>query len=1232
MTPVGEAGGPMDPSIIGDPSYTVNPDNQTSSPGKTVEVTADASKKTEANTDAEITAPVVEKRKTPERLRTERLGIAGELSKTIKERENRRSEEHWGKGRWGKFKEKLNTTDWGKAIKVAGKVALATTGVLAASTLSGGAGLLLAPLLYSQSLKLGFEGGLEGMQHLLRGRKERLGLEAKKQDFLKKSDERIAKVQAAENEFRIAKGKKDRGEINNEEYQKAVDQYSSQVESLTKSISRLESDYLKKEREYINLENSMKIQRATESTALSATFSLLMGMPLGVQGAGHNVIFAPGHGLHFIYKVGETMSSTGVHAIGTSLTHTVGAIATAASASRAYLGMGLAGAGLLATAGKEILNAKKNHQADKQERGTSLWAEVSNDLKAVGKKETVGQREAEAMAQEGSAETYEPPENLKKFAKKTAEHYKEIGRRTNEIDAEMSSLDEEEQRLKTDPTPTDQSRMRLEAIPAQREKLNNEKEELARETEKIKETAELYNLTVNIAGRITQRKNELNQLARDLSSPATIPLIEKAKAELADLYSLRKETWQKIAEKQRLIDEEAASAAASQTSEQPAQQESSPAPSEADFRKFYRENAAGFAEREKARATGQEPSEEYATFDNIYREIDRAENEMRQKEREINELQNRIDRGEVTATSQVREQLFGLTREYLDADRRRDNQKQLLREIYNQAKGAKSPRQTQATPENRTVTGDQPPILDNARSEGNKTSPELPKFESIDPAQIIRAARDPGVRARVISRLNGANSAESFGSLDGVTALEEAVILDELTNRARALMEDPRLSNATPEAAYDTVVLMLDQPEVEEEVGKEQTTTAEEVPGGQEKTPQPEEAETAEAARMDFVKRAFTDILSDTSYAPERINDVDELRLLFGDPLERGRMQSRKFYYEAYRQATVTLVTTPTRDISRYSAILRNLDEGYRKLLARVESDDRDGGSGSEKSPDEKDAEQGKPLEQGETAEPNAEIKQKFEEQLQKDKRIIAESTERAKGFEKYKNRLAGFCETSVAEITRESANIKDEPRRKAAELQAKMISRIPDSVGTKKFLSLMDQVSSPAELKPLDNDQIIAMEPGQAKQYADRISGQNHDIVRKYQELPTNITKSLTGTIGPLKTLAEVASSMHDSAKKSEGDDLEVMGRIAKTFEDSLGSNFDIQRIKVEPNQTPNYEKIEPFDIATTDDPTKNETVESIVSEGYMFNSELAGVPGGTIIKPAQAVIYKYQEAPARA
>jgi polyhydroxyalkanoate synthesis regulator phasin len=220
-----------------------------------------------------------------------------QYARTTKERENAREEEHY-KGRWGKAQHWMQTTGWGRAVKIGAKVVLGTAAALSAGALLGTAGLLAAPIIYSLGAKTAIDGGIEAAQYYLGkngGRNRRLAIEAAKNELNANAAKAVDGIEA----------KVESGEINPEQGAFFLNELAKEIRKREEAIMNAQNADMAKDRKETAI-------RTVASTVAAIGLGLLTGVPLGFQhfskeSIGHTVKLTT-HGFGFIHRAADAMS------------------------------------------------------------------------------------------------------------------------------------------------------------------------------------------------------------------------------------------------------------------------------------------------------------------------------------------------------------------------------------------------------------------------------------------------------------------------------------------------------------------------------------------------------------------------------------------------------------------------------------------------------------------------------------------------------------------------------------------------------------------------------------------------------------------------------------------------------------------------------------------------------------------------------------------------------------
>lgn len=227
----------------------------------------------------------------------ERVKSLREYVKTTREREETRENISYP-GVFGKAQRWFEKTGWHKAVGIGGKVVLGAAAAAGATVLTGGAGLALAPILYSLGLKSAIDGGIEAAQYYVgkkSGRSRRLAIEGLKADIHNNVQESYNKIAR-----RVISG-----ELS--ERQAAVE-----FNQLAKNIRVREEAVMAAQNK--DTTETQKAARVRFMATLALTIGgLLIGIPSGIQdldkdGVSH-AVWLTHHGFGFIQKAGEAISA-----------------------------------------------------------------------------------------------------------------------------------------------------------------------------------------------------------------------------------------------------------------------------------------------------------------------------------------------------------------------------------------------------------------------------------------------------------------------------------------------------------------------------------------------------------------------------------------------------------------------------------------------------------------------------------------------------------------------------------------------------------------------------------------------------------------------------------------------------------------------------------------------------------------------------------------------------------
>ncbi|OQA05000.1 MAG: hypothetical protein BWY68_00003 [bacterium ADurb.Bin400] len=548
--------------------------------------------------------------KNEKKQKAERLSFADQLTSQIKTREEKCLEQRYGKGLVGKIRRKLETTGWGKAIKVGSKI-LAGTALASTATIltGGGAAFIAAPMLYSLGMQTAVEGGFETLQYLMRGRKERLKLEDEKRKALKEiEDGPIKQIRELEQQLEARK-------IDQEAFAQAL-------EPLLITISKSEAAILEKENSHMALEKKMKTQRTVASAATTAVFGLLWGLPMGVGQHGHRTVGSLFNGFNFIYNPGDIVSHTGAFKMGGSLVHTMGT----ALPTIGKIGIGSAMMGLFMKAAGEIATTRGGNIQQEQLRAEVVDGLLrNNDTVRVARppqsetrpaqaaptvtEKTKTRPEAQRPVEKTETLPFKITNELREKAWEKTSRYYELRQRSMAIDAELKQLEEQEKALQV----PDALQTR-EAIAQQRQALLTEQERIRTEITTLTRVEQLFiesrRLERNLGNLVHQHRQLQNNL-RALRNNATgsgsaaefsrtqVALFVEQMNNVAQtynaMYQRRQDIWRNIHEELATIESSSQQSTAESELVEPAATPEAPPPTKKEFAQFVQENASQLA-------------------------------------------------------------------------------------------------------------------------------------------------------------------------------------------------------------------------------------------------------------------------------------------------------------------------------------------------------------------------------------------------------------------------------------------------------------------------------------------------------------------------------------------------------------------------------------------------------------------------------------------------------------
>ncbi len=355
---------------------------------------------------------------------SEKIKELEELVKKINQDEKTRFEKRFGKGLWGKVNHWLNNTDKGKMVKMSAKIILGGTALVSVTAMSGGSAIWLAPLVYGAGSKNVIDGAIEAVQYFAKGGRNRLKMEAEKQNTLLSLKSKAKKL------FSSEKNDQDNKEmvISPEEY-------------LIDTIKACEQNIANVITENMKAEARAKFWRTIISSTATIGFGLVNGIPLGIQNfdgkdMSHQVFWSLRKGLEFVYNTGEKLAQTHSSNLFGFATHTMGEVGTKFVPTKLLVGPATAligvfvkegknlvasGVGKINEMGKKITRAsnklEKKEEKNKNEPHQSVIIET-NTTDPVQKTETESPKNQEKNEDKKSPEKTKDIEYLKKNIKK----------------------------------------------------------------------------------------------------------------------------------------------------------------------------------------------------------------------------------------------------------------------------------------------------------------------------------------------------------------------------------------------------------------------------------------------------------------------------------------------------------------------------------------------------------------------------------------------------------------------------------------------------------------------------------------------------------------------------------------------------------------------------------------------------------------------------------------------
>jgi len=450
-------------------------------------------------------------------------------------REQERLEQRYGKGFIGKARNWLNNTGWGRAVKIAGKIAIGTGAAVAAGALTGGIGLVAAPLLYSLGAKTAVDGAIEAFQYYIgknSGRNRRLKMEA----LTAANQEDASKVDISKLDERIASG------------ELTLDQAVGQLNELTQQINNRENQIIASENDNIKWEAKQKMIRGLLSSVAALGAGILGGIPLGVQDFDNNgithAVKLTQQGAIFLQN-----ATNAIHALGHALP------------DMARVGVALGLGGLLAKTATEVFgNARKAFGRNRlrpeempqlidpmappaepntpvgpdtppgpvplQDREDTVYPDVAWDdetpAPSGAAKVEAADAAPEASALPESQPLFEKPAEFSAFLKEIRERAYNLRQELADLDQKREELNQERQvvELHADSN-SEGTQRRLERIENDEMEINNQINKKITELTKIRDAEELVNKFDEIDKELTELDQEWDKLDKKADSDKT---------------------------------------------------------------------------------------------------------------------------------------------------------------------------------------------------------------------------------------------------------------------------------------------------------------------------------------------------------------------------------------------------------------------------------------------------------------------------------------------------------------------------------------------------------------------------------------------------------------------------------------------------------------------------------------------------------------------------------------
>lgn len=448
---------------------------------------------------------------TPEQLN--QLNNVEKYAGGTRAREQERLEQRYGKGFIGKTRAWLNNTGWGRAVKIAGKIVIGTGAAVAATALTGGIGLIAAPIIYSLGAKTAIDGALESAQYYLgknSGRNRRLSMESANAALHAETEKNYVSIGE-----RLANGELSQEAAINE------------LNELAKAINERETQIVAQENDNIKVEAKQKMIRGILSTVATIGLGVLGGVPLGIQdfdkdGVEHAVKLTTQGGI-FLQN-----ATNAIHALGHALP------------AAAKFGIALGIGGLLAKTASEVFGRGKKLQAAQMPQlidpmhpeATPNPNEPTEPNEPTGPDKPPPVEDSTARVETGDATPeasalpeaqplFEKPAEFSGFLKEIRERAYNLRQELAEIDVRRQELDEEWQKLDANSNRHEDTDKRKQEIEEEHAQLSNRMNEIMAELSQIRDTAEMIKKMDEIDQELTELDQEWDTLDKKADSDKT---------------------------------------------------------------------------------------------------------------------------------------------------------------------------------------------------------------------------------------------------------------------------------------------------------------------------------------------------------------------------------------------------------------------------------------------------------------------------------------------------------------------------------------------------------------------------------------------------------------------------------------------------------------------------------------------------------------------------------------